>query len=78
MGVANAVVPAADLVGFDLESGVPCSSPDSSHARLSVSSFGVQLGNLAFGKPVDGLQFVDRDGTNGGKYSKVSFGHRPW
>jgi hypothetical protein len=44
----------------------------------SVSFCGGQPGIPVFGKLVDGIRFVDLDGTSGGKYSRVSFVRRPW
>jgi len=44
-----------------------------------VSSGGGRIGNPVFGKLFDGgIQSSDLDGTTGGKYSRVSFGRRPW
>lgn len=44
----------------------------------SVSLCGGRSGSLGFYKYVDGVRFVDRDETNGGKYNTVSFGHQSW
>jgi hypothetical protein len=41
-------------------------------------SSGERSHNPDFGKLVDGIRFVDRDGTNGGKCNRVSFGHQAW
>ena len=53
-------------------------NPDGPYAIPSVSSCAVRLGNLVFGKLVDGVPPVDPDGTSSGKYSRVSFVRRPW
>jgi hypothetical protein len=75
---ANAAVPAVDLVGFDLESAGPRNSLDSVHATLFASFVGARPDNPVWGKPFVGFRLGDWGGTNGGKYSRVSFRHPAW
>jgi hypothetical protein len=78
MAGVNAAVPALDRVGFDLESVSPENSPGSAHAMLFAAFGGARPGNRVAGKLVVGFQLVDWDGTNGGKYNRVSFQHPAW